>query len=59
MLDGWTSAGSNGSSAQRAGLDLGDQVAVGEQHRTTIATLSRAGSVPCRRVEVAARTFVR
>ena len=28
--------------AQRAGLDLGDQVAVGEQHRTTIAAPPKA-----------------
>ena len=32
MLDGWTIAGSYGSRLDPAGLDLGADVTVGEQH---------------------------
>ena len=56
MLDGWTSAGSNGSSASVPGLDLGDDVAVGEQHRDT--TLATDHAVTCVS-ECIVRTIVR
>ena len=38
MLDGWTSAGSNGSMPSVARLEFGDEVAVGEQHLGSLHT---------------------